>query len=56
MQDSGILLARLGGADPNVLDRAKRISNSGPSKDQARFVALGLVMVATAALRRLRSP
>jgi hypothetical protein len=50
MQGLGILLARLGGADPDVLARARQISKSGAPKDQARFVALGLVMLATACL------
>lgn len=50
MQGTGPLLARLGGADPDVLARAKQISKPGASKDQARFVALGLVLLATASL------
>lgn len=49
-QTPGILLARLGGADPDVLARAKPLSRVGPAKDQARFVALGLVLLATASL------
>jgi hypothetical protein len=50
MHRTGTYLARLGGADPDVLARAKQISKPGASKDQARFVALGLVLLATAAL------
>jgi hypothetical protein len=50
MQPLGTFLARLGGADPDVLARAKQISKPGASKDQARFVALGLVLLATACL------
>jgi hypothetical protein len=50
MQKSAIFLARLGGADPGVLARAKQISRGGAAKDQARFVALGLVLLATASL------
>jgi hypothetical protein len=46
----GSLLARLGGADLDVLARAKQISKPGASKDQARFAALGLVLLATAGL------
>ncbi|GAA1640322.1 hypothetical protein GCM10009828_081140 [Actinoplanes couchii] len=47
---TGPFLASLGGADPDVLARAKQISKAGAAKDQARFVALGLVLLATAAL------
>ncbi len=50
MQTPGIFLARLGGADPDVLARAKQISRVGAAKDQARFSALGLVLLATASL------
>lgn len=50
MQELGTLLARLGGADPDVLARAKQISKPGASKDGARFVALGLVLLATACI------
>jgi hypothetical protein len=50
MQGLGTLLARLGGADPDVLARAKQLSKPGASKDQARFVALGLLLLATACL------
>ncbi|KAB1906940.1 DUF4407 domain-containing protein [Micromonospora sp. AMSO1212t] len=50
MQRSSTFLARLGGADPGVLARAKQISRGGVAKDQARFVALGLVLLATAGL------
>jgi hypothetical protein len=50
MQGLGTLLVRLGGADPDVLARAKQISKPGASKDGARFVALGLVLLATACI------
>jgi hypothetical protein len=50
MQRPGTFLARLGGADPDVLDRAKQISKVGAAKDEARFAALGLVLLATAGL------
>src|SRR5262245_2681004 len=50
MHGLGIYLARLGGADPDVLARSKQISKPGASKDEARFVALALVLLATASL------
>jgi hypothetical protein len=50
MQRPGTFLASLGGADPDVLARAKQISKVGAAKDQARFAALGLVLLATAGL------
>jgi hypothetical protein len=50
MQGLGNLLARLGGADLDVLARAKQISRPGPSKDQARFVSLGLVLLSTSCI------
>jgi hypothetical protein len=50
MKEIGTMLARLGGADPDVLDRSKQISKPGASKDKARFIALGLVLLATASL------
>jgi hypothetical protein len=53
MQGFGIALARLGGADPNILARTKRAGDSGASKEQARFGALGLVLIATASLAAL---
>jgi hypothetical protein len=53
MQEFGMFLARLGGADLDVLARAKQISKPGASKDQVRFVTLGLVLLATAAVAGL---
>jgi hypothetical protein len=50
MQSPGSFLASLGGADPDVLALAKPASKIGPAKDQARFAALGLVLLATAGL------
>jgi hypothetical protein len=50
MHRFGNLLSRLGGADPDVLARAKQISKPGAAKDKAKFVALGLVLLATACL------
>jgi hypothetical protein len=50
MQRPGTLLASLGGADPDVLALARPPSKAGPAKDQARFAALGMVLLATAGL------
>ena len=50
MHRPGTLLASLGGADPDVLARARQSSKAGAAKDQARFAALGLVLLATAGL------
>lgn len=50
MQGLGRFLARLGGANLDVLAREMTVSKSQASKDSARFVSLGLVLLSSSSL------
>lgn len=50
MTKLGTFLARLGGANVEVLDKARKQGQVGPSKEKARYIALGLILIATASL------